>query len=301
MFQEAGLLDKNYTLKIKYATILAQRRAKTMERFSEIYDFNELVYKEEQLSEEIRELESKLNLARKQLTKQLKRERSEALKPLKKELRKIEKRDSASITKKLEEIANKRKELYAKRDLVLEMLAKEQLATREEMQRLEEEYQEVAKVLKGTNELRKNKTNEEYLNLIIKALEENGSEDYAIRIFNKDFTYVGIGTHSDYPQYSTIRSNGVVAIAKNGLDISKIPEEVISYPEEHETFYIPGDFILFQKLETPVEENPNFFTKMSYINSELPGMNAELTARINNNLLEEYRNSARKQNQKVNK
>lgn len=84
MFQEAGLLDKNYTLKIKYATILAQRRAKTMERFSEIYDFNELVYKEEQLSEEIRELESKLNLARKQLTKQLKRERSEALKPLKK-------------------------------------------------------------------------------------------------------------------------------------------------------------------------------------------------------------------------
>lgn len=301
MFQEAGLLDKNFTLRIKYASILAQRRAKTMEKFSEICDFNELVYKEEQLSEEIGELESKLNLARKQLTKQLKRERSEALKPLRKELGKIEKRDMASITKKLEEIDNKRKELYAKRDLALEMLAKEQLATREEMQRLEEEYQEVAKVLKGTNELRKNKTNEEYLNLIINALEENGSADYAIRIFNKDFTYVGIGTHSDYPQYSTIRSNGVVAIAKNGLDVSNIPEEVISYPEEHESFYRPGDFILFQKLETPVEENPSFFTKMSYINSELPGMNAELTARINNNLLEEYRNSVRKQNQKVNK
>lgn len=266
-----------------------------------IEDYNQLESYYKNLFEEKENLKYKLNGTKHQLTQKLKRERYETMRSLRKKLEKLQRMSSTSVYSKMQDLVDKRKELYKKRDLALEELAKEQLPAREKLQAMEEECEEISQIIADINKFRENRTCEEYLNLVLRLLKEMGREDYTIKIFNKEFTYVGYGTYSDDPLCSTIRINGVVALVKNSLDISEIPEVVISYPEEHPEYYETGDLILFQKLESSIEENSDLLTEMTYISDDLPGMDSELSKAIKNEIFKEYKESLKNKKQKVNK
>lgn len=271
-----------------------------MINIEEIQDYKKIKFLHEKLEDEIVDLKMKLDTEKHQLTKKLKRERYEIIKALKSKLKNLKENDNDEIIAIKREIEEKRKELYLKRDKELISFEETKAPERERLEKLEDDYQQISKIIDGVNEQRNNRTNEEHLFLITKGLEELGQEDYSIRLFNKKFTYVGIGSHSDFPHYLSTEIEGVVAIVKNGMDVSEIPEEVISYPDENEEFYKSGEFILFRKLNKPIEESLDFFEKKTYITESLPGMSDELISIVNDKLYAEYQNSLISKKIKVN-
>ena len=265
-----------------------------MSTIAEIKDFAELESHYEKLYEEIENLKSRLDREVHNLTAALKKERYLTLKSFRK---KLERENSNHLQ---QEIEKKRAELYKKKEEYLEKLTSEQLPYRLKLEEMETEFQELSQAIAGVTELRKNRKNSEFLTLIINSLREIGKEDYSVRIFDKEFTYVGIGTHSDTPHYYENRTDGVVAIVKNDFDISKIPEKVISYPEENQDYYQDGSFILYKRFTAPVKEYPNFLTDTTYLSSELPGMNEELSSTINNSLFQAYKETLQNKQKKTN-
>lgn len=271
-----------------------------MINIEEVTNYNTIKSLHRKLWEEILSLKTNLDTERQLLTKKLKKERYQIIKAIKRSLKNPNEADSETIAALERKIEEKRNELYLKRDKELAALEDAQTIERERLEEIESEYQQLSKIIAGVNKQRRNRTNEEHLTLITNALEELGQEDYSIRIFNKKFTYVDIGSHSDFPRSLRTKTKGVVAIAKKDMDISKIPEEVISYPEENEDFYASGEFILYEKLDKSVEESIDFFTKHTYISESLPGMSNELAAAIDDKLYAEYRNSLAAKKVKVN-
>lgn len=271
-----------------------------MLNIEEVTSFNTIKSLHKKLWEEILRLKTNLDTERQLLIKTLKKERYETIKSFKRSLKNSNGADIETIDTLERKIEEKRNELNLKKDKELAALEEAQTTEYERLEEIESDYQQLTKIIAGVNKQRNNRTNEEHLALIINTLEELGQEDYSIRIFNKKFTYVGIGTHSDFPHYLRTITKGVVAIAKKDMDISKIPEEVISYPAENKEFYASGEFILYQKLDKPVEESIDFFTKHTYISESLPGMSDELAAAIDDKLYAEYRNSLATKKVKVN-
>lgn len=264
----------------------------------EIESFDDLEHYKKEIEERIMTLADDISGSRIFLTRNLKRERYRKLQPLREQIRKLEASKSDEYYRKLRELEQKRQQLYQERDLELERLKKENVPKEKELHILQEESNQIANINDSMNLLRREKTNEEWLNIIKNLMEEQELDSYSIRVLDREYMIVGIGTHSEKIHWSEKKTGTIIAIVREGYDMSKVPEQVFSYPEENEVFFRNRDFVLYKVFDSPLSEKQEYLIEQNSVRT-LFGMPEGVTRSIDNMLFQEYKNNLISQNKLI--
>lgn len=263
-----------------------------------IETFEELEQHYERIAERIYDLSMEVIGSKTSLTKSLKKERYEKLSSLRNQIKKLESVKDEEYYQKIKEMEEKRQQLYQERDLKLAELQKENEPKEEEVHILQEDKDAIVNVKDSISLLRMKKTNEEWLNIIKALMEEKELVNYSIQILDRIYTVVGMGTHSEKIHFTESRTGTIVAVVKDGYDMSSVPEQVFSYPEENPEFFKNHDFILYEVFDTSLSGNLEYLMKKNSVKT-LFGMPDSVTKSIDNMLFEEYKNHVISQNKVI--
>lgn len=264
----------------------------------EIEDFQEIESYSEEIYERVETLLREINGSKTRLTRDLKRERRRKLKSLREKIKKLESSKNDEYYQKKEELEQRRGKLYQERDLKLEELQKENAPKEVEIRLLQQEESRIDNIISSVNSIRSEKTNEEWLNIIKNWMEERELANYSIQILDRNYTVVGIGTHSEKVRFAEERKGTIVAVVRDGYDMSKVPEQVFSYPEENPAYFKEHNFVLYEVFDSPLSENQEYLTKQNSVRT-LFGMPDDVTRSIDNMLFREYKNNLISQNKMI--
>ncbi len=87
-------------------------------------------------------------------------------------------------------------------------------------------------------------TIKDYLENIVKKLNNKTEKEYVIRCFSYPIVYEFYGSHKDSALGYNTKQEGIIAITTKNFDVKNIFQGYLCYPEEYSDFYEKGDFIL---------------------------------------------------------
>lgn len=161
----------------------------------------------------------------------------------------------------------------------------------EELYRLRYELYQIEEIIgynkaldNGKIDELKNKTNREWINMIIRLLYDYNGKNYNVEVFNRR-----IDTENEDDFYNEVKIYSVVALVKDGFDINDYPSDIFSDPDKYPEYYALNDFVLYDlsnkriyNLDKYLEEKNDKF--------DLYGMPELVIDRIYNILFKEVKN-----------
>lgn len=137
-------------------------------------------------------------------------------------------------------------------------------------------------------------TVKEYLENIIKILNEITNKEYEIKCFEYPIDYDIDGTRKDLALGSNTKQEGVIALTPKGYDTKKIFQGYLCYPDKYQDFYKLGNFILcYGPSAETLNSSQVLQRKVSDMNlfASFYGLPTSVTNILKyNNIMQRYRN-----------